>query len=114
MAKYKGATISDTDACCEVSKRTGLPLQTVQQIIVTYYAVIQQCIESGVRVKTGLGIFGWNERKPKKNAKYRNLRTGETMVKSEVPGYWIPKFTPGKKWKMSLRDKTRIEREESE
>lgn len=117
MAKNKIATISDKDACREVSKRTGLPLRSVEQIILAYYSVIQQCVESEVRVKTGLGIFSWNERKPRHNATYRNPRSGEIIKNADVPGYRIPKFTPRKKWKESLKEKTRIEwneREESE
>lgn len=117
MAKYKSATISDKDVCREVSKRTGLPLRSVEQIILAYYSVIQQCVESEVRVKTGLGIFGWNKKEPKHNVTYRVPWSGEIVEKADVPGYRIPKFTPGNKWKMSLKDKTKIEwneREESE
>ena len=117
MGGYKYPTLTDKDVCREVSNRTGLPLHIVEQNILTYYAVVQQCIESGVRVKTGLGIFGWLEKKPKHNVTYRVPWSGEIVENVDVPGYWIPKFIPGSKWKKSLKDKTRIEwneREESE
>lgn len=117
MGKYKAPTLTDKDVCREASKRTGLPLRTVEQIILVYYSIIQQSIEAEVRVRTALGTFGWNKREPKHNAIYRNPRNGEIIKNADIPGYRIPKFIPGKKWKESLREKTRIEwneREESE
>lgn len=117
MGKYKAPTLTDKDACKETSKRTGLPLRTVEQIILAYYSVIQQSVNSGVRVKTGLGTFAWIEKKPKHNATYRIPWSGEIVENADVPGYWIPKFIPGAQWKRVLKEKTRIEwneREESE
>lgn len=114
MGKYKTPTLTDKDACREASKRTGLPLRTVEQIILVYYSIIQQSIEAEVRVRTALGTFGWNEKKPRRSATYRNPRNGKIIKNTNAPGYCIPKFTPNKKWKESLKEKTRIEWNEGE
>lgn len=114
MGKYKVPTLTDKDACRETSKRTGLPLRTVEQIILTYYSVIQQTIEAKVRVKTALGTFAWLEKKPKHNVTYKIPWSEEIVENADIPGYRIPKFIPGNKWKKSLKEKTRIEWNERE
>lgn len=114
MAKYKKPTVSYKTIYDEVAIRTGFPLSVIDKIIVNYYEIIKQCIESGVQVRDKAGTYTWTEKQPRENATIRNPRTNESKENVCLPGYWIPRFKPGNRWKESLKEKTRIEREESE
>lgn len=110
----KQPIITDKEVLIEVGKRTGFSVTALHQIIGTYYEVVEECVNSGVEVKTKIGQFGWNKKLPRKNVIYRNLKTGELMPPRDFPGYFYPKFIPTRGWRKRLKDLTLFTEEDKQ
>ena len=88
----------------EISKRTGVPINTVIQMMYTYFDIIKECIASGVEVKmASLGVMRWKVKKPRHNVVYWNFQTHQNDPPREVPGFWEPCFDAKVQWKKELK-----------
>lgn len=115
MKKSNNPHITDTELIREVANRTGLPINATFKAIYAYYDIVKECIENGVEVKMGeLGTMSWFIKKPHKGVVYYNGFTGESLPPQDTPGFWIPKFTPRKKWRKELKESTEFWEKESE
>lgn len=115
MKKSNNPHITDTELIREVANRTGLPINATFKAIYAYYDIVKECIENGVEVKMGeLGTMSWLIKKPHKGVVYYNGFTGESLLPKDTPGFWIPKFTPRKKWRKELKELTKFWEKENE
>lgn len=114
MKKSNNPHITDKELISEVANRTGLPFNVAFQTIYAYYDIVRECIANGVEVKMGeLGTMKWKIKQPNKGVVYYDIQTGKNLPPQDTPGFWIPLFSPRKKWKMELKEKTKFwEREE--
>lgn len=115
MKKSDKPHITDTELIREVANRTGLPINATFKAIYAYYDIVKECIESGVEVKMGeLGTMSWKIKPPNKGVVYYDVHRGVNLPPQDVPGFWIPKFTPRRKWRKELKELTKFWEKENE
>lgn len=115
MKKSNKPYITDKELIIEVANRTGLPLNATFQAVYAYYDIVKECIANGVEVKMGeLGTMKFKIKQPNKNVVYYNPKTKENLPPQDTPGFWVPIFTPRKKWRMELKEQTKFWEKENE
>ena len=115
MKKSDHPLLKEKDAIVEVSNRTGLPYNVILQVIKNYQEIIKECVSNGVDIKIGdLGKFGWKIKPPRYDVVYYNIQTGENNPPIDTPGFWLPVFTPTKKWRKELKEQTKFWEKENE
>ena len=107
--------LKEKDALKEVCNRTGLPYNVAYQVITNYQEIIKECVSNGVDIKFGdMGRFGWKNKPPRYGVVYYNIQTGKNMDPVDTPGFWIPTFTPTRKWRIELKEQTKFWEKENE
>ena len=115
MKKSNHPHITDTELIKEVANRTGLPINVAFQVVYSYYDIVKECIANGVEVKMGeLGTMKWKIKQPNKGVVYDNPKTMEDLPPQDTPGFWVPIFSPRKKWRMELKELTKFWEREKE
>ncbi len=90
----------------EISLRTGVPLKQVHATVNCMFEVIQDCIIEGVEVSIPrVGLFTYIETLPRKDAKIKNLFTGEVMIRDKK-GHRSVKFRPTVAYKQYIQQNT--------
>ena len=103
--KEKRPIITEKELCVQVSEMTGVPLQTVMDVIGNFNDSIEFAIRYGVEVKCRLGTFSWMVKKEKKGYVFKY--GGIAYPPKDIPEHNIPTFRVAKAWKTRLKEFTR-------
>lgn len=108
--------LREKEIASEIAHRTGVPINTVIQIMYTYFDVIKECVSSSVGVKMGsLGVMGWRVKPPRYNKVFYNFATHQKDPPRDMPGYREPKFEVKVQWKKELKEVSKFwEKEDKE
>lgn len=106
--KEKKAKLNSKEAIAEISKRTNIPIEVIDKIILAYNQIVTECLLEEVEVQFGeIGFFSWRKTKIKKNLSIKNLKPGTEW-------YNKPKFRTSQKWEKEFRETLLEEKEEGE
>lgn len=105
MQKRKGKIkINFKEAIKEVHNRTGLPENSINQVLESYAEVVKQCILNEVDVVfADIGTFGLLHSEKRENVMCRNFHTGEVFYK-DIPPYNKTHFKFSPAWKDKVRE----------
>lgn len=93
----KDPLLSSAELVKQVSESTDLDQKTAKAAIDAVFGRIEEALTNGRRVQ--LKGFGTFERKYRSARKGRNPQTGEEM---DIPGKYVPRFSPSKNLKDGL------------
>lgn len=92
------------EALVEICNRTGMPVNTVYQILWTYIDIVKECLNNQVAIVFGdLGVFRYQHHEARYNVSYYNPKTREHCVAKCFPAYDSPTFRCARQWQAQMK-----------
>lgn len=94
----------------EIAKRTGIPFEVCNQVLLAYEDIICQALKASVEVMLfkHLGVVTWKVVPPKPKRRIYNFQKRDYVESEGTDGYHRTTFRFSRKWAYELRDATRI------